>query len=88
MPDPADQRQRLYEVLRDAAPVAVRVVELWGRHKLQNVHAHAESLRFEGHGISMVQIGGDKAWAMRLDHDAWKSGTLDELINEKEPARV
>jgi hypothetical protein len=85
---PNDTRQRLYEVLRDAMPVAVKVTDLWGKHKILNAHAHAESLRFEGHAITMVQVGEAKTWAMRLDHDAW-AGTLDELITEtEEPALV
>lgn len=67
-----DHRQRVYELLRDASPVVVTTTEMW-RAGLTNVHAHINSLIFEGHHIEQAQVerGVRKVWGWRLVHDAW-----------------
>jgi hypothetical protein len=76
-----DHRQKVYEALRDAGPEGMTAQALWGC-RVSNLHAHIESLRFEGHVITQKQING--LWGWSLDHDAWSgkkvSGAAAEAI--------
>lgn len=78
---PDDTRQQILEVLRDAAPCAVSCQDLWKR-KFSNVHAHIESLRFEGHGITQTRVGQEQLWGWRLDHDAWAGGDPPQVAGD------